>query len=85
MGQVGDEGYTPKKQLKAFEKDFGCSTRFFSTYSPDLIEERMLMQLKSVGWDKDIDVKDDKYKIKFTGSHVEKGEKDEEVPRSAQI
>ena len=40
--RLGDEGFVPKKQLKAYEKAFNCNTSFFSTYSPDLIEEKFL-------------------------------------------
>lgn len=60
-----DEGFEPAKELKPYEKAFGQKTGFFSTYSPDLIEEIFLAKLKELGWENNLNVKEDKYKIKF--------------------
>ena len=69
---MDDEGFVAKKQLKDYEQGVGKKTGFFSTYSPDLIEEVFLAKLKELGFEKNLNVKDDKYKIKFDVPSIKK-------------
>jgi len=55
----------PTKRMEAYEKVFENNTEFFSSYTPDMIEEALLHHLKHVE-KVEATVNNDKYKVKFT-------------------
>jgi len=60
-----DEILKPIKHLDDYEKLFSQKTEFFSSYSPDMIEDALLKHLREKEKIEPV-VNDKKYKIKFT-------------------
>ena len=74
-----DEADKAKKRLEVYEQLFSHKTEFFSSYSPDLIEEALVCYLRK---DKiEPAINKDKYKIKFkkTGSDELNSERADDV------
>lgn len=61
--EISDEEGVPKKSLEIYEQLFSHKTEFFSTYSPDLIEEALVNFLRKEKVEPLVN--DNKYKIKF--------------------
>lgn len=63
--QLGDEElFKPKKPLEDYTQVFDQATDFFSSYNPDMIEQRLLQSLKDEGI-KDVKMGKNKYKYTF--------------------
>ena len=58
------ELFKPKKNLDDYVAVFNQNTEFFSSYNPDMIEQKLLKSLKDEGIT-DMKVSQDKYKVKF--------------------
>ena len=58
--------------MKQYEQAYGKFMGFFSTYTPDWIEETFLDYLKINKYEKNMSVKSDKYKIKFEIPSIKK-------------
>lgn len=61
--EIGDEEEKPKKTLEEYEQLFSHKTEFFTSYSPDLIEEALVNYLRKEKIEPQISK--NKYKIKF--------------------
>lgn len=59
-----DTLFQPKKKLEDYDYTFDQDTVLFSTYSPDMIEERLVKSLKDEAV-KNYQISKDKYKVKF--------------------
>lgn len=59
-----DTLFQPKKKLDDYEAIYDQDTVFFSTYTPDLIEEKLVKSLKDESV-KNYQISKDKYKVKF--------------------
>jgi DNA-directed RNA polymerase specialized sigma subunit len=55
----------PKKGLDKYEKLFATKTEFFSTYSPDMIEDAVVGYLRNQKQIEPKSIHKDKYKVKF--------------------
>lgn len=61
--EICDEDEKPKKNMETYEQLFSHRTQFFSTYSPDLIEEALVNFLRKEKIEPSVNK--NKYKIKF--------------------
>lgn len=64
--EIGDEEEKPKKTLEEYEHLFSHKSEFFTSYSPDLIEEALVNFLRKEKIEPSINK--NKYKIKFLKS-----------------
>ena len=84
-GALNDEALLhPTKVLEQYEKVFAQHTEFFSSYSPDMIEEAILASLKQEGVNPE-KVSAQKYKIKFTITTKDQGGQEHNTQISVRI
>lgn len=73
-----DTLFQPKKQLEDFDNVFDLGTVFYSTYNPDMIEERVVKAIKDEGI-KNYKISKDKYKVKFEKIGIDEQDKTEDA------